>query len=495
MENRTYIFSMKRLILIFVFGGIILLTSSIFGFSQSVWYKTFGSWNQGEQGRRIIQTYDGGYLALIFQGNLGPDYYYLLKLDGSGNLLWRKLLADSTDKSVYEFQQTSDSGFIFSGWCNNSPWGGLLIKIDKNGNFNWQKNYTGLSYQTRFNSVKQTYDKGFICCGSYIDLINGGEKGVVVKTDSLGNVQWEKQYTDSLTNTYGGIFQDSSGNYYLVGNIYNLSSRNFVIAKKLDLNGNVLWGKIIFDNFWWASSYLFMTKNSSLEICGFTRQTGNPSTVIAKIDTSGYIKWINRYNFLLHFNYACKDSFDNVVVTGGFLTDSLGIGLSKIDSSGILIKNKYLQFNGYNFIASECIKPTNDLGFIISGDAVLLDSFNNTHPFSLILKTDSAFNTPLITNINNKTLFDICDFKLYQNYPNPFNAKTMIKFELPQNGYTEVSIFDVLGKKVFSKKEYFKSGLNEQIIDFNERFLSSGIYFVLFKFGGKSKLLKVIFLK
>ncbi len=36
MENRPYIFSMKRLILIFVIGGSILLTSSIICFSQSL---------------------------------------------------------------------------------------------------------------------------------------------------------------------------------------------------------------------------------------------------------------------------------------------------------------------------------------------------------------------------------------------------------------------------------------------------------------------------
>lgn len=58
---------MKRLILIFVFASLMVLTNSIAGYSQSDWYKTFGTWNASEQGKRVIQTFDGGYLALIFK--------------------------------------------------------------------------------------------------------------------------------------------------------------------------------------------------------------------------------------------------------------------------------------------------------------------------------------------------------------------------------------------------------------------------------------------
>lgn len=470
-----------------------LLTNSITGYSQSIWYKTFGSWNEGERARRIVQTFDGGYLVLIEQGNI-QTYFNTLKLDNPGNLLWRKLLVDSTDKSVYDFQQTSDSGFIYSGWCDNNPWGGLLIKSDKNGNFKWQKNYTNLSYQTRFSTVKQTLDKGFICCGSYIDLINGGAKGVVVKTDSLGNVQWEKQYVDSLMNGYPDVLQDSTGSFYLTGITYNLSYNPYTVVKKLNSSGNIIWTKIFsYKN---VGRFLFLMKNNSLMVVGLTFYPVMYIPIVTKLDTAGNIKWSNNYPFALFDLYACKDNFDNIIFSGNVDTNNIGtIRINKIDSSGILLRNKLIQFSGYNFISSQCIKPTNDLGFIISGSVALLDSFNNPHSFSLILKTDSAFNTPIITKIRNYNKCITNDFVLFQNYPNPFNSKTILKFNLPNNGYINISIYDVLGKKVFSKMKYFKFGLNEYIIDFNEQVLSSGVYFVRIYFGANSELIKIIYLK
>lgn len=488
---------MRRLILIFVFASLLVFANSFNVFSQPVtWYKTFGSWNECEQAKRVVQTFDSGYLSLTIQSCTTPVYYNIFKLDNSGNLLWRKLLVDSTNKSIYEFQQTSDSGFIFSGWCDNNPWGGLLIKTDKNGNIKWQKNYTNLSYQTRFNTVKQTSDKGFICCGSYIDLINGGEKAVVVKTDSLGNVQWERQYIDSLMNGYADVIQDSLSNYYLTGGTYNMSNNICSVIKKLNSNGNVIWTKIYGQNT--GGRIIFQMKNKSIMVVGITTYSYNPGNipVTTKLDTAGNIKWSNYYPFQLYDLYACKDIFDNITFAGNVDTTNIStIRIKKIDSSGILLKNKIVQFSGYKFIGSQCIKPTTDLGFIISGEVNLLDSFNNPHPFSLILKTDSAFNAPIITKIRNNPIYVVNNFILSQNYPNPFNSSTLIKFSLPNNGFVNIVIYDLLGKKVYSKKKYSQTRLNEYNMNFNEYNLSSGVYFVQVNFETNSKLIKVIYLK
>jgi hypothetical protein len=476
---------------------ILLFLNTIIGYSQSIWYKTFGSWNESEQAHRIVQTFDRGYLALTLQGSISPGYWNIFKLDNSGNLLWRKLLADSSNKDVYEFQQTSDSGFIFTGRCTTSPWGGVLIKTDKNGNFKWQKNYTNLSYQTQFNAVKQTSDKGFICCGFYYDLINGGAKGVAVKTDSLGNVQWEKQYIDSLMNHYTDIIQDSIGSYYLTGNIYNMSDNLYTVVKKLNSSGNIIWTKIFRNKT--GGEFLFEMKNKSIMSISVSAYNYNPGyiPIATKLDTAGNIKWSNNYPYQLYDLYACKDNFDNISFAGNVDTNSIGtIRIKKIDSSGVLLKNKLISFTGFNFISSQCIKTTTDLGFIISGSAAKLDTVLNPHSFSLVIKTDSAYNAPVIINkINSNPVSVLKDFKLYQNYPNPFNSITTIKFNLPNNDLVNINIFDLLGKIVFSTKKYYHSGLNEYNIDFNEYTLSSGVYFVQVNFGANSKLIKTIYLK
>ena len=39
-------------------------------------------------------------------------------------------------------------------------------------------------------------------------------------------------------------------------------------------------------------------------------------------------------------------------------------------------------------------------------------------------------------------------FALHQNYPNPFNPVTTLRYDLPENGYVNITIYDMLGRKV-----------------------------------------------
>lgn len=43
-------------------------------------------------------------------------------------------------------------------------------------------------------------------------------------------------------------------------------------------------------------------------------------------------------------------------------------------------------------------------------------------------------------------------FILLENYPNPFNAVTKISFNMQQYGWAEISIYDVLGRRVFTRR-------------------------------------------
>jgi hypothetical protein len=86
------------------------------------------------------------------------------------------------------------------------------------------------------------------------------------------------------------------------------------------------------------------------------------------------------------------------------------------------------------------------------------------------------------------------DYSLSQNYPNPFNPSTKIEFKIPQAGFVNLKIYDLLGREV-------KTLLNEEMqagnytIDFNASTLSSGIYFYTLNAGEFISTKKMILLK
>ncbi|MGB9665323.1 MAG: N-acetylmuramoyl-L-alanine amidase [Ignavibacteria bacterium] len=67
-------------------------------------------------------------------------------------------------------------------------------------------------------------------------------------------------------------------------------------------------------------------------------------------------------------------------------------------------------------------------------------------------------------------------FELYQNYPNPFNPETIIRFDLPENQFVSLKVFDLHGREIITLiNEYIKAGSHQ--IKFDAKNLHSGVYF------------------
>lgn len=74
------------------------------------------------------------------------------------------------------------------------------------------------------------------------------------------------------------------------------------------------------------------------------------------------------------------------------------------------------------------------------------------------------------------------EYLLEQNYPNPFNPVTNINFSIPKTGFTEVKVFDALGREVaVLYSSYTTAG--SYSVKFDAASLSSGVYFYTIKSG------------
>jgi len=106
-----------------------------------------------------------------------------------------------------------------------------------------------------------------------------------------------------------------------------------------------------------------------------------------------------------------------------------------------------------------------------------------TGDFMIRTELDSASNV----GIDNPSEASIPqEFRLGQNYPNPFNPVTTLEFDIPENGVTRLSLFDLTGKEVMTiiDRELSAGHYRFQL---DGRDLVSGIYIYQIQVNGQKE--------
>jgi hypothetical protein len=127
----------------------------------------------------------------------------------------------------------------------------------------------------------------------------------------------------------------------------------------------------------------------------------------------------------------------------------------------------------------------------------ILGSFsglNNSITMTEVFISDENGNGVITSNGENGNIGIPKDFSLNQNYPNPFNPVTMISFQLPKSGFTNLKIYDVTGRLVKTLVSELKQA-GYYKLEFEASSLSSGVYFYKLSSGDFILAKKMIVLK
>lgn len=197
----------------------------------------------------IIKTSDGGYLVCGYsesgiggdksQASRGSGDFWILKINAAGTIQWDKRFGGTNYDELFEAQETFDGGFILGGWSNSGISGDKsqasqgagdywIVKTDALGNLQFDKTFGG-SFEDYLQSIKQTSDSGFILAGRSNSGISGdktqanrGTVGTgwdywVVKINKLGVKQWDKTYGGTADDQLFTVHQTTDGGYILGG--------------------------------------------------------------------------------------------------------------------------------------------------------------------------------------------------------------------------------------------------------------------------------------
>ena len=411
------------------------------------WQKSLGGSDQ-DYGQSGSQTSDGGYIVAGYtgsndgdvSGNHGTIDFWVVKLDGSGNIEWQNAMGGTDHDYAREVRQTVDGGYVVVGFTystngdvigNHGDADYWVVKLDTSGNVQWQKTLGG-TFGDEGDSIQQTADGGYIVAGHSFSSdgdVSSGNQGLrdywVVKLDSSGNIQWENSMGGSATEYGKSVIQTSDGGYLIGGetsssdgDITGHQGAGDYWLVKLNNNGIMEWQK---------------TLGGSLD---------DEANCVKQVSDGGYL-------------VAGRSGSNDGDVTGNH--GSPDFWVVKLNPNGNLIWQKSL--GGGSDDSAESIQLTSDGGFILTGYTASSDGdITGNHGFFdyWVVKLSPNLSIEDLNRLTNLTL-----------YPNPVQDWLTMATDV-----TIVSgrIYDGLGRVVKTFKFFDESSNTLDVSDLKEGF-------------------------
>ena len=199
--------------------------------------------------------------------------------------------------------------------------------------------------------------------------------------------------------------------------------------------------------------------------------------------------------FQLDDNEELEDfTFGNIIIPAG----GYWVGYEDEDnsfSSGLSANGDIIVFadsSGSTLVVElEVIQETDSITYSQSFDADGVGCYTTPTPGSL--------NGECVTLSTLQTVIPPLDYSLSQNYPNPFNPITTMKYDLPEDSFVEITVYDMLGNVVNNlvNKNQNSGSKSVQWDATNNQGepVSAGVYLYKIKAGVFSQTMKMILLK
>jgi hypothetical protein len=196
----------------------------------------------------------------------------------------------------------------------------------------------------------------------YLSLAGFGNGGILIKTDSIGDLIWSRQFQMNTDDHFTDMIVTKDSNIVLLG-ILSLGGHTTYLLIKMNLLGDTIWNKRVhFNDYVWPKS-IKQSIDNGLIITGWTKLQGNTELdmVVSKLDSIGNIEWSNVYS---GFSAPIRNIIelpDSSIV--GVMEDPAGV--IKLSKSGNFLWCNRFNFTDHLFGLYE-IKILND-GFLLIG--------------------------------------------------------------------------------------------------------------------------------
>ncbi len=454
---------------------------------DTLWTRTFGG-SDGEHCYAVQQTTDGGYIMTGYTFSFGAGFcdFWLVKADANGDSIWSRTYGGGSWDQPRIVRQTVDGGYVLAGYTNSfgdyahDSW---LVKTDTYGDSLWSHTYGETGSDDVCMSVVQTTDGGYALAGYSSGA--GGHDFRLIKTDEYGNQLWSHTYGGNENEYCNSVQQTIDEGYVLAGVMgHSAPTPQDAWLVKTDSSGNLQWSHIFGGNTPDLFYSVEQTTDGGYVLSGVTNAGGYSNAWLVKTDSNGIGTW--SHLFAGGIGSSARQTADGGYVLAGYAT-SFGAGswdywLVRTNSEGDSLWSR--TFGGASYDWCGAVEQTSDGGYVLAGFTA---SFGSGEDDFYLVKTGPELSAD-DNFIPHPSSF------ILSSFPNPFNPTTTISFSLPKPGDVSLKVYDVTGRQVetLAEKRY---DAGEHQVTFDGTTLPSGIYFAQMTAGTVTQTRKMVLLK
>ena len=405
---------------------------------DKIWDKAVGG-SSSDAFTELVMTSDGGHLLGGFstsgifgdktQAARGQNDYWVVKTNTNGDKIWDKTFGGDQNDFLASILPTADGGYLLGGRSNSGISGDKsqstkndgdedywIVKINANGDKQWDKTYGGFSFDI-LRSMVATADGGYLLGGESASGISADKTQVgkgsydlwIVKISANGDKIWDKSIGGSNIEGLSQIVPTSDGGFLLAASSTSgISGDKTQAAKgeedfwvvKINANGDKLWdrafggtkGEYLASVITTSDGGFLLGGGSSSGATGDKTQAskGENDFWVVKINANGDKLWDrafggNGYDYCTQLAGAS----DGTIIIAG--TSSSGISgdktqaskgendywIVKMNANGDKVWDR--AFGGTQGESLDGIVATPDGGFLLGGQSMSAISGDKTH--------------------------------------------------------------------------------------------------------------------
>ncbi len=453
-----------------------------------IWSKTYGG-TRDDEAYSIKQTADGGYIIGGYSKSFGVLNYdsYLVKLNGNGDTLWAKTYGGVNDEYANSVQQTTDGGYILAGYTTTFVTGSdsgniYLIKTDASGNLKWTASFGGTVAISDGYSIQQTSDKGYIVTGYTNSFGEPNGDAFLIKTDSIGTVAWTKTYGSPGVDWGNSVKQTGDGGFIIAGSAsFDTTRLEDVYLIKTGPNGDTLWTKTYGGTGYDFGQSVEQTSDGGYIIGGYTNSSGagNYDFYLLKTDANGILSWSSAIGGAGddEGNFVHQTSDGGYIISG--TANSFGSGdydmyLVKTDASG-------------NTCSGTSLTGIGRSPATVQGNQTIHSYAANTstHQVHTLLDTGAISKNPcslmnIEPNVQKKITLTV--------FPNPTTGIFTVSTNYTNEEKTVILVKNTLGETIYASNLSLPNVINLQN-------MPNGTYFLQVQSNTGTSLQKIIIIK